>query len=299
MSVVREFAAVDPVIDDQYSERTVFPRAYPARVLVHTRPGNVHSHWHSGMEVLYTLEGLNTVMIGATLHALEPGSIAIVSPNALHQATATADDAGRLRVLSVTFDGSRIARVLPEAEQYSLSWEHGSDQARERMVTVMDRLHEIVTRWDGLRNLQVNAALFNILDLAYREFSEGPAASGGSQWQDGVVGAVLGFLQDSYQQPVTVGAVASMFGYSREHLSRLFKASVGVSIKQYLTSLRFSAAYDLWMSGRLTLIQTAQAAGFPNAAALSREFERRLGLSPVAFRQRQIEALRQGRAHTA
>ena len=81
-------------------------------------------------------------------------------------------------------------------------------------------------------------------------------------------------------------AVAAEVGWSRRHLSRQFRACIGVTPKTMAKILRFDAAASgIRNGGRLA--EVAAACGYFDQAHLNREFRAMSGWSPTKWRSAQ------------
>lgn len=81
-------------------------------------------------------------------------------------------------------------------------------------------------------------------------------------------------------------ALARGAGVSTRHLSRLFRAQTGMTVGQYVESVRLEAARALLESGSDTVDAVAEEAGFGSAESMRRVFQQALGVSPTAYRAR-------------
>ncbi len=80
-------------------------------------------------------------------------------------------------------------------------------------------------------------------------------------------------------------ALAEIAGLSPGRLMHAFTESVGIPLRPYVAWLKLQRAAAGIVSG-LSLAEAAQAAGFADAAHMSRSFRRMLGMPPSALRDR-------------
>ncbi len=83
----------------------------------------------------------------------------------------------------------------------------------------------------------------------------------------------------------SVGEMASSFGVSRRHLHRLFKASIGVSIKRFQEIVVLRTCIDQKLSGHKekSLTQLAYAANYSDQAHMIRAFRKFTERAPLQF----------------
>ncbi|MFW5846493.1 MAG: AraC family transcriptional regulator [Planctomycetota bacterium] len=81
-----------------------------------------------------------------------------------------------------------------------------------------------------------------------------------------------------------IAGLARQLGVHRSHFSRRFRLAMGMSPQDYLCSLRLQNACALLKSSGRSIADIAQGCGWDDPASFSRVFQRRMGLSPRAFR---------------
>jgi len=96
---------------------------------------------------------------------------------------------------------------------------------------------------------------------------------------------VKGYIHEHLDKPLRRELLASVAGFSVPHLHRIFIASTGVSMSDYIRDLRLKrAGYKLRM-GAVDITEVALAAGYQTHAAFGKAFKQQYGLSPSEFRQ--------------
>lgn len=108
------------------------------------------------------------------------------------------------------------------------------------------------------------------------------------------VAAVLQFCRDHFRDPVSVKELAAQSNLSREHFSRVFKESQGVSPAAYLRKQRLLAAAEMLRSTSLPIKEVALRTGFYSARHLMKSFARVRGETPQQYRRRKA---RRGKLH--
>jgi transcriptional regulator GlxA family with amidase domain len=75
-------------------------------------------------------------------------------------------------------------------------------------------------------------------------------------------------------------------GVSTRHLSRLFRSQTGMTVGQYLESVRLEAARALLEAGNDSVDTVAEEAGFGSSESMRRAFQQALGVAPTTYRAR-------------
>lgn len=96
---------------------------------------------------------------------------------------------------------------------------------------------------------------------------------------------VLRLLSAHAEPDVHLDALAEAVGLSPGRLMHVFTESIGIPLRPYIAWLKLQRAAGAIASGT-SLASAAQAAGFADAAHMSRTFRRMLGASPSELRPR-------------
>jgi AraC family transcriptional regulator len=89
------------------------------------------------------------------------------------------------------------------------------------------------------------------------------------------------FIQSNLAEPLDLGSLAAVVGYSRFHFARAFQAAVGVSPHRYVVRRRLQRARTLLRIGKDSLAQIAAATGFSDQSHLSNWIRRVYGATPM------------------
>ena len=104
------------------------------------------------------------------------------------------------------------------------------------------------------------------------------------QRRDLVEGAKL-MLNERYQTPPSLTALARALGCSPFHLSRTFHRTVGLSLRRYVGRLRTRWAADRLAKGAGDLTELALGLGYADHSHFTNAFRREWGQPPSRFRR--------------
>ena len=82
------------------------------------------------------------------------------------------------------------------------------------------------------------------------------------------VKTAMAICQTRFREPLGIKELAAETGLTREHLSRLFSASTGISPGRYLRQLRVNAARQMLKERNLLLKEVSLRCGFPSVRSL-------------------------------
>ncbi|MEL6316819.1 MAG: AraC family transcriptional regulator [Pseudomonadota bacterium] len=102
--------------------------------------------------------------------------------------------------------------------------------------------------------------------------------------QDPQIGRALAAIHAAPEEPWTVASLAAAVGMSRSSFAERFRELMGVAPLAYVTDWRIQRALKLLSDPRLSVQQVAGLVGYQSAAAFSRAFTAKLGVSPSEYR---------------
>ncbi|MHB9024876.1 MAG: helix-turn-helix transcriptional regulator [Armatimonadota bacterium] len=103
-----------------------------------------------------------------------------------------------------------------------------------------------------------------------------------------IVESIITYIDFKHGIDVSACTIAKQMDLSREYISRIFHAEMGVSLREYLLRERIVTACHLLKETNLSIKVIAVRLGYETTSNFTRAFTRLLHLSPSAFRQRGI-----------
>jgi AraC family transcriptional regulator len=141
-------------------------------------------------------------------------------------------------------------------------------------------LRDELGRTDGSSRLALEGLVLLLAARTSRRLAE----PRGEAFPDWYLDAVR-LVEECYCENVRLSSVAASVGVHPVTLAAAFRRFRGMSVGEYVTSLRLArAARELCVS-RASIAEIASAAGFYDQSHLGRAFRRRFGMSPAAFRR--------------
>lgn len=96
---------------------------------------------------------------------------------------------------------------------------------------------------------------------------------------------VKDYIKNSYMKDIRVEGIADSLSLNRRYLSRIFKESEGVAIKEYILSVRMEEAKRLLGSG-MSVAEAAMLSGYSDVSNFSKMYKRVFKISPAAERKK-------------
>lgn len=260
------------------------------------RPKALHTHGFS--ELVLVLGGEASHITEKDEHPIRTGDIFIIQGELAHGYR----DSKNLSIINIMFDQGRLH--LPDADLHSMPGYH----ALFTLEPQYRRRHRFASR------LQLNegqlaqaAALAGQLEIEAKEKKAGYIFSStalfmqlitflarcydGEQTPESQtllrIGATIGYLEDHYQEPVSIGQLTKIGGMSESSLLRAFKQATGYTPVEYLLRLRIRRGCELLRRTDLNITEIAFETGFNDSNYFTRQFKKKMGISPREYRMNQ------------
>lgn len=129
--------------------------------------------------------------------------------------------------------------------------------------------------------------LFLFLDYLTRSNASPLMMKQGNRMRDFYVKEALSFIEQNFQNDISVEDIASFCGLNRSYFGKIFHDTTGKSPQEFLISYRMSKAGELLKLTTLSVADIGNAVGYPNQLHFSRAFKNTYGVSPRTWRYEQ------------
>ena len=96
---------------------------------------------------------------------------------------------------------------------------------------------------------------------------------------------VIDYINEHISQDIGITDLSRVTGYSTGYLSRVFRQEEGVSIHEYMTTMRMNLARELLINTNMRVYEIAAHCGYDNAAYFIKVFKGNTGCTPQEFKQ--------------
>lgn len=98
-----------------------------------------------------------------------------------------------------------------------------------------------------------------------------------------LVTQTIQFMEQHYQQQISLQEVADELGVTPQHLSKLFKKETGKNYIDWLTHLRIEKAKEYLIAGKVNIREVGYLVGIQDPNYFSRLFKKNVGVSPSEY----------------
>ena len=137
--------------------------------------------------------------------------------------------------------------------------------------------------------LYIKAVLLKLLVIIGRvyakEMKESEIGNVYSKYKNAISEAMK-YINENYNNEITVKEVSKAINYSQSHFSYLFKCITASTFTEYLHNIRITKAIELLKNTNMRITDISYEVGFNNIQHFNRIFKQFTGVSPRGYRNR-------------
>ena len=262
----------------------------------------INCHWHEEVEILVIERGNGRLYLGADFFSLKTGSICLIPANALHLVTCEIGEA--LDFYAIVFHpdllyslGNDIIQqkfldpLFHQGVQFSTLYEtsrviNPAFAWEFTLREVLDEIHEAFLTKPYGYELLIKAALLKSCHLMISHAIVNQEETYvDSDYRTGLIKSIMKYLQENYDDSVTLEKLEKNFNISKGYLCRSFKSVTHMTPFEYLNYFRISKSTELLLETDREISQIALQTGFNNISYFNRTFQRFIHMTPREFRR--------------
>lgn len=238
-------------------------------------------HSHSFCEILYVLSGQGAVRIRGQEHPIRGGDLILYNPGVTHQERSDKDD--HLHFLFCAVDGFQLENLPPNCliPEDMLPIINADRYKQKLDLYFMDLINETSSGIAYCRNISQN--LLNVLLVMILRITMTTAPN--PVRLSPACKKIKNYIDQNYMSPITLESLSSAIYISKDHLSHLFKAEIGVSPIRYVIQKRCEEASRLLLETDLSVKEVSQRVGYDDPVYFSQIFKKVMGASPNSYRK--------------
>lgn len=238
-------------------------------------------HCHAMYEIYYFVRGSGQYLVESSIYTLCPADLVVLRPGESHRFIPTGD--GVYERYSLHFDPSDWRdhpRLLEPFDNREAGQNNLLRPDATQFTALFCRLDETVDLPADLRVLMSRFLLGELLTSIAALVGERDSLIAGERINPHVA-HLLGYINEHLTEPITLDRLAEQVFVSKHHISRVFKACIGVAPMEYVTNKRVLLARQCIRDG-MHPTDAAQRCGFGDYSAFYRAYRRYTGLAPSA-----------------
>lgn len=251
-------------------------------------------HCHNEFEIYYLIEGNRQYFIEDRTYQLAAGGLIFINRGMIHNTMPDGSDRHERLLFSVSPAFFRPIQeflgypaLSPLLSRKSLILQLYGPPQEELQQLLFGIVRELKNRgplYQERIRLQT-ADLFAFLVRCETELeSEHPPVKSPRHQK---VYEVLQYLSAHSDTPCTLAELAKLFFIEKTYLCHIFKEITGLTIREYLNSIRIRNAQAMLSQQARSITEISQAAGYSSVTHFERVFRESTGFSPREYRAKQ------------
>ncbi len=228
------------------------------------------AHWHNAWEILFIRRGWGLQRINTADFDFHIGDIIVVRSGDIHSTDALCPQGCDIDVLHLTHD------ILSSAASEALPASGIIHPIEIEAQSIFDALSRYTQDTCTGSSLLTNGLVQVLMGLILRN-----AARHARQYSPLVESLCRRIEQESC---LRLSHIASLTGYSPEHISRTFHRETGIPYRTYCDRIRMRRAANL-LHQNIPLAQIAEVLDYSDESSFIRAFRLMYGITPGAYRR--------------
>ena len=239
----------------------------------------------------YIMSGTGTLMSddakgNTQTYQIKSGEGFMIFPDQIN--TYIADKTLPWEYLWLEFDGLRVKEAIEIAgltRNNPIYHAHSKDLRTDMMNEML-----YIAQHGNAAPFNLIGHLFLFLDCLTRSAAS-MKLNKGSSLRDFYIREALSYIEQNFQNDISVEDIASTCGLNRSYFGKIFKDSVGKSPQEFLLNYRMAKAAELLKLTSLSIGDISNAVGYANQLHFSRAFKNVYEKSPREWRNENRIAL--------
>ncbi|MBP3360727.1 MAG: helix-turn-helix domain-containing protein [Clostridia bacterium] len=251
------------------------------------------NHFHKTYELYYLMGGSRIFIIDNKTLNILPGSIVLVSPYTSHQIMNASETTYKAFIVTFTLNTLSVNRHYkfknPNSflqNNYSLIPLSKNDQNiyKSYVEKILAEMHDKHAEYD----LAIYGIFLQMLSFCQRNYDAQSEDLLSSPLVPARSDPVIRYINEHYREKLSLTRLSEIFYVSPSYLSRSFKKDIGISLVEYINSVRIQKAITMLVSSNCSVVQVAKRCGFTSTQNFNRVFKQITGSPPSFYKKNDI-----------
>ncbi|AWB45582.1 AraC family transcriptional regulator [Paenibacillus sp. CAA11] len=277
-------------------ELITFNQNLPVKIILHPVDDTrfIPRHWHESIEISYVLSGsIESIYIEGTNYRSEQGDIVVINSNEVHSFSVNPQEEGSALTVIISYEF--LKSNFPDMDRFTfqcISREVTDQNQLLNIQQLRENLDTLVTTYrnretDPLAPIKIKGLTHELIYVLLKNFAVEKKTAGIIKSQKHLIllTEITNFIKEQYNQPLSIDFISTHFGFSSEYLCRFFRKHIGMTILQYINTIRLEKAYRDLVTTDHSITQIAYENGFPNLKSFNRVFKGVYLVTPDQYRK--------------
>ena len=271
-----------------------FPFLVSYQKLSEYESGSFMWHWHPEIEITYVQKGTMCYKVNHMVYHLKEGDIVFNNSGALH--SGTMENQEDCAYIPVTFDPRLIygffqstinSKYVDPVIQDSMLPAICIDQSESWHKPFREYLLRIIAldeKKPDFYELDITICLQSMWRLLLEHITYEPQASRENSLEYDRIKKILSYIEDNYQNKITLNDIAGHIHLCESECTRLFKRHMNTTLFAFLQEYRIERSLEFLQAGE-PVSTVALNTGFSDPNYYSKVFAKIKGCSPREYRK--------------
>jgi len=255
-------------------------------------------HSHQQFEVYVLQEGKVQYLINNQIFELHPGTVILLDGTELHKVQVTGNEKEYVRS-HIHFDPKWIDPLVKGSDSlflldYFKAFHHriftfDKQEDLNEVISLIEKLsHVTSSEQSGVNEADGRITLLYLLMKVYRSEKSDVMKDSFAKTDKAIMAEeIASYVQQHFNQKVTIKGIAKALNLSESYVSHLFKEVTGYTVMEYLMNYRLiqAKAYMGLAPLESTIKECALECGFESDAHFNRFFKKRTGMTPKQYKK--------------
>ena len=261
------------------------------------KPKEVALHHHDFYEIYFFMSGNVQYNIESRTYLMTPGDLLLISPMELHQPVFGPNQGAYERIViwinkhfleTIGLPGQDLTACFATTARGHSNRLSPEGTTRQLLTFQMEQMIQAAETEDAYSELYALSYLVQTLVQINRLAGQMKQPDEIKSASDSAVYGVMNYINEHYDEELSLDFLANQFFISKYHLSREFGRLVGTSVHRYIVQKRLVMAKQM-MSEGMPSTEVYQHCGFGDYSNFYRAFKAEYQISPKEFVARMKE----------
>lgn len=256
----------------------------PIQINQNTSQKVVQKHWHRSLEIIIPYEeGTELWVEGKTYH-LYPHTMYLVNSTYIHECRPIHYHSSYLGyAIQIKYDF--LKDIIPDIDKYQFQ-EFYDDIRDNHLFQIIKNIIDEQNSSSSYQYLKIQSLFYELCyELCQHYCLKKNKKTIQTSKEKSKIVNILSYLDTHAKEPFDAKKLADEFYMSYGYIAKIFKMELGMTMKEYVNSVRVrNASFDL-LSTNLPIIDIALQHGFVDSKSFYKEFKKVYMMTPHQYRK--------------
>lgn len=279
-----------------YLEIPQLNQQFPYKMFLSEAMDITYPHWHKEIEMIYAYKGTINIGVDQSIIELNEGEIIFFGSGEPHYFLASPDSKRYVYQFDLKlFDESNLrdgedslTTLFEQGVRHSQNW---PEKLTVKVKDILVELYYLELNSLASKNYLVKGNLYRLIGILYDYLPKRENESVEAKTFKDIryketlerLNKVFDYIENRYQEVITLENIAQVIGISPYYFSRFFKTATGQTFTQFLIEYRVNQAKFILANEKLPMIEVAEKSGFASVKTFHHVFKKNVGMSPLQY----------------